>query len=445
MLQRAPLRFSVVAEAHPPRLTPVLATTPTAGFVPGPVRSGAGASAVGLASGASVPHHGCAAAGARDDTGLPEAGAVHERLKALRGLGNEVRLRFLEALRTLHDGHLFFELGYSSFLQYCDRELGLARSTALEYIRVAAALCGLPKLKALFGVGDLSWEQVRAISRVATAETEAAWIGLAFDETVQILQAEVREACRTGRNAPRDRRHGLPNLLVRISLEMTLEERERVRAAFMLVNVGSGPDLGGPSGDWAGHDEDGPRDARSPLVRWADGVLSGVIPAHATVSGDDGHDPANRSPEVRSTPVQTIVYRMCPACREASLHTAEGPVAVSPERIAQLEPRSNTITIAPDEELECQALAPGQVDEPNSPRLARHVLHREGLRCANPGCGRRARLHAHHIVLRSKGGPTRMSNEVAVCDTCHALLHKGLLEVTGVCATWNSCESGWRR
>ena len=34
-----------------------------------------------------------------------------------------------------------------------------------------------------------------------------------------------------------------------------------------------------------------------------------------------------------------------------------------------------------------------------------------------------------------------MSNEVAVCDTCHALLHKGLLEVTG------SVDSGlvWRR
>ena len=267
------------------------------------------------------------------DPGFPEAGTVHELLKTLQGIGNEVRLGFLDALRMLHDGNLCFELGYSSFHQYCDRELGLARSTSYEYIRVAEALDDLPRLRVLFGHGELSWEQVRAITRVAAADTEVPWIELAFDEPVQSLLAEVREAQRAGRDAPRDKRYGLPNLMVRLVIDLTLEDKERVRAAF--------------------------------------------------------------------------------------------------ERVAELAPVSNRVEIAAEEELGRDGMPPGAVDEPNSPRLARQVLHRDGLRCANPGCDRRRNLHAHHIVFRAQGGRTALSNEVAVCDVCHALLHKGLLEVTG--------------
>ncbi|MGE3964682.1 MAG: hypothetical protein AB7I09_11315, partial [Planctomycetota bacterium] len=50
-----------------------------------------------------------------DDHGVIEARTVHERLRSLLALGNEVRLEFLDALRSLHDDRLCFELGYSSF------------------------------------------------------------------------------------------------------------------------------------------------------------------------------------------------------------------------------------------------------------------------------------------------------------------------------------------
>ncbi len=106
------------------------------------------------------------------DPGFSEATAVHEPLECLPGIGNEVRLRFLEGLHVLYDGNLQRELGYASFHQYRDRELGRARSTDSEYLRVGRALDGLPRACVLFGEGELSWEQVRAISRVATAETE---------------------------------------------------------------------------------------------------------------------------------------------------------------------------------------------------------------------------------------------------------------------------------
>ena len=239
-----------------------------------------------------------------DNNGIPDAAAVHQLLKSLHALGNEVRLALLDALMTLHRGKLFVELGYSSFSQYCDRELGLAHSTAYEYVRAGMALAGLPQLRAFFKDGELSWHQVRNIVLVAKPHTGAAWIQLAVEAPVRERIAEVREAKRTGRSAPRDRRHGLPNLLVRLSVDLTLEEKERVRAAFALVREalddGPGPEDEGPGLPGAAGDR------RPELVRWADGVLSGAIPvapvvAHAT-AGDAGPDSDSGSAPPRPGP-----------------------------------------------------------------------------------------------------------------------------------------------
>lgn len=375
--------------------------------------------------------HESRAAEADEDPGDPgqlEAGPVHELLKALHVVGNEVRLRFLDALRLLLEGRLYYELGYGSFDQYCDRELGLPHSTAHEYTRVARAFDRLPRTRALFGQGELAWEQARAITRVATGETETAWIELAIEEPVRRLLAEVREAQRTGRDRPRERRFGLPNLLVRLCFEMTLEEKKRVMAAFAMVGVG-----GGAAGREPG--EGAADDARSPLVRWADGILSGEIPTRSPSSGERPGRPE------RAAPAQTLLYRTCPECRRTVLDTEEGPICLEPERADELAPVCQRVLIRPDEELAPQAMPDGLVDAPNSSRLTRQVLCRDGLRCANPACGRRRNLQAHHIVHRSRGGRTTLRNEVAVCDVCHALLHEGLLEVTG------SPEAGltWRR
>jgi len=134
------------------------------------------------------------------------------------------------------DNNLFVELGNSSSVRYCDRKFVLPRSTAMEYVRVAHSLDGLPRLRVLFGEGSLLWQQVRSITRAATVQTETSWIELAVAEPVRELEAEVREAVRTVRDAPRKRRNGLPNLLVRLTIDPTLEEKERIPAALVLVS-----------------------------------------------------------------------------------------------------------------------------------------------------------------------------------------------------------------
>ncbi len=363
-----------------------------------------------------------------------DAATVHKALQSLFRVGRRVLLCSIDALRVMRDNVHYLEIGYSSFANYCERELGLGRSTAYEYVRAAEALDELPRLRALFGRGEVSWDQVRAITRIATPQTEVEWIELAFDEPVGVLQEEVRAARREGRDVPHDRRYGLPNLMVKMTFKCTIEERERVLNAFAVVSHGFGVDLG-CDGE-TGSRSDG--DRRAPLVRWADAVLSGEIPGSPAEPGDGEQDDGEgkgtigaRPRTKRGAPAQTILYRTCPECGKSTVDTAEGRVAVSPERVAELEAVSNHVEITPEEEERVADLPAGEVDKPNSARLTRQVLHRDGLKCANPDCNRTDDLQAHHIKFRSEGGPTSLSNEVAVCRICHAMIHEGLLEVTG--------------
>jgi len=94
--------------------------------------------------------------------------------------------------------------------------------------------------------------------------------------------------------------------------------------------------------------------------------------------------------------------------------TRDGFVEVSSDEVERFEGSAEQVVI----------------DGPTPPGLRRRVMAREGGRCGNPRCRNRAD-HCHHIVFRSQGGKTELANEVAVCVTCHALVHAGLLRVSG--------------
>jgi ATP-dependent DNA helicase RecQ len=53
--------------------------------------------------------------------------------------------------------------------------------------------------------------------------------------------------------------------------------------------------------------------------------------------------------------------------------------------------------------------------------LRRQVLERDGWRCQN--CGSAMNLQIHHLKPRSKLGHDEISNLLALCAGCHALLH----------------------
>lgn len=52
------------------------------------------------------------------------------------------------------------------------------------------------------------------------------------------------------------------------------------------------------------------------------------------------------------------------------------------------------------------------------------VLARDKHQCKQ--CGERSRLHVHHLLPRSLGGPDEPSNLITLCDGCHAVRHPTL-------------------
>jgi hypothetical protein len=59
------------------------------------------------------------------------------------------------------------------------------------------------------------------------------------------------------------------------------------------------------------------------------------------------------------------------------------------------------------------------------PRALRRALWRRDGGCRFPGCGRRRRVDAHHVVHWSKLGPTCLDNLVLLCRHHHTLVHEG--------------------
>ena len=47
----------------------------------------------------------------------------------------------------------------------------------------------------------------------------------------------------------------------------------------------------------------------------------------------------------------------------------------------------------------------------------------DGERCRFPGCTRHTKLHAHHVIFWSDGGPTDLDNLILVCSRHHTLIH----------------------
>lgn len=112
---------------------------------------------------------------------------------------NAATYRLIEMLRE------FDELkGWSGWptpahwLQYrCGYSLGAAR----ERFRVARALPGLPRIRAAFRAGRLSFAQVRAVIRVATPDNEATLLMWAQHSTASQMEKFARLYRRYGENA----------------------------------------------------------------------------------------------------------------------------------------------------------------------------------------------------------------------------------------------------
>ena len=188
------------------------------------------------------------------------------------------------SLLRAHRERVHQHLGYGAFAEYTDRHLGYCHRTTADKLRTAEALEQLPELALAQQEGRLHASAVRELARVATAETESAWIAAARGRRVREIERMVSGRARgdSPTSAPR------PELEKHVlRFEVSAETLAAFRDAMRRFNETSGEKL----------DDD------SALLLMARAALSAS-------AGDGGADSLGRSN------YQVVVFE-CDHCKRA--------------------------------------------------------------------------------------------------------------------------------
>ena len=108
--------------------------------------------------------------------------------------------RFVKLIAAMDRTRGWREGGYCNLGNWLDHRCGLGPCAARERIRIGRALERLPRIDAAFREGVISYSKVRAITRVATPETDAMLLAIAEGSSAAQLESLVRTYERVGRN-----------------------------------------------------------------------------------------------------------------------------------------------------------------------------------------------------------------------------------------------------
>ncbi|MFP5218895.1 MAG: DUF222 domain-containing protein [Actinomycetes bacterium] len=85
--------------------------------------------------------------------------------------------------------------------------------------------------------------------------------------------------------------------------------------------------------------------------------------------------------------------------------------------------RGGTLRLRPVTTADLRRFDLGRTQRQVSANLRELLGTVDGERCRFPGCTRHKKLHGHHVVFWSNGGPTDFDNLVLVCARHHTLIH----------------------
>jgi hypothetical protein len=313
--------------------------------------------------------------------------ALHARLRSIAKRRVALEAEEARYLIEAEETDLYRRLGYTTMTEYMERELYWGPHAAKERLRVARELAALPLIAGLFNDGELCFSAVRELTRVATPETEEAFLRKAHGRTAHDIQQMVAGLKRGDEpDAPPDPRY----ITKRIVLEVSVETEAMWRRTRNGLDEASSE-------------------------RLSDDMFAQTLCRRATEE--------KTTDAVPSRPVQTAVTT-CRACKQSFVETGG---------------ESLPIDEATTSRLMCDAEHIGDLESDEITRVAptipaairRKVFHRDHFACVVPGCRSKRHLDLHHVVPRQHGGDHSMSNIAVLCFGCHQRHHAGSLKITG--------------
>jgi 5-methylcytosine-specific restriction endonuclease McrA len=361
----------------------------------------------------------------------PGVFATPEPVAALDRLGDEIAelsahldaasARLLDLIREF-DARGGWTNGFRSCAHWLSWRVGLDLGAAREKVRVARALGTLPRLAAALACGELSYAKVRAVTRVATSQTEerllkVARVGTAahverivrgwrcMDRKAEAQESKQQHKGRTlhvyqdddGMTVVRGRLAPEVGALLMKALDAareTLYQQARKNAPPEPWNH---PQMDPPSAGQQRADALALL-AETALHRGLDPGAAGeryqvVVHVDATVLADPeqpGQSVLEDGPRVSAETSQRLA---CDASRVVMKHDEDG-------NLVEVGARTRTI-----------------------PPALRRALHHRDKGCRFPGCGLPFG-QGHHVRHWAHGGPTTLSNLALLCRRHHRAVHE---------------------
>jgi hypothetical protein len=395
----------------------------------------------------------------------PEAASdwtrVHERLLSLgkaRAAHEREVCRWLLAAQRLG---VHARAGYASLAELAERTLGLNGRQTEERLRVARALGDLQLLDGALAAGELPWSAVRELTRVATRETEGAWLDWAKGRRVRQIEAAV--AARKQGDGPRDRSD--PS---RITHRLVFEVRGETIALFRDMQSAVRADLGGKVDDDAllyeiarrvlgGPGDEGRASYQVSVSRCdecgrsridAAGTshpVDEVVAEMALCDGQHLEPGADARISASTMPVRDANPLAGP--REESPHGGAGeesphmgarqknPHMGARQENPHMGPREENPHMGPRDESPHVGARRRRATQTIPPATRRAVIRRDHKRCVVPGCSNHRFLDVHHLDLRSEGGGHEPARLAVLCGAHHRAVHAGLLCIDGTATT----------
>ena len=301
---------------------------------------------------------------------------------------------------------------------------GIDLGACRERVRAARALEALPLTSESMQRGELSFSQVRALTRVATAANEADLLDLARGATTAQLERMVRAWKLGSREAEVDReqvRHESRELSVFPDEEGMVVVRGRltpeVGALLMRAVEAAGDQLFREKGPVEGVSAETSREALA--QRRADAL--GLVAERALAAGFTGKVPLSGTGAER---YQVLLHVDAETLSEEGSglgrSNLEDGTRVSAETSRRLSCDASVVEIRRGTGGE--VLDVGRRTRTVSPALRRALEARDGG-CRFPGCGSRF-TDAHHVRHWADGGETKIENLLLLCAHHHRLMHE---------------------
>jgi hypothetical protein len=387
-----------------------------------------------------------------------------ERLEAqiceLAGHLAAATCRFLVLLGDFDARRGWASWDMQSCAQWLSWKCQMTAGTAREHVRVARALRDLPVIRGEFGAGRLSYAKVRALTRIATPETEAGLAEIAGPMTGNQLERFARahrQVSSADDAAARVRRRlawrfeedgslagtfRLPPLAGAVLLKALraaagdLEHPHAANSEHPQTTQEADVSAGAPDGNQApGADQPQPPTSTSladALLLIAEAFLTGKVAAaddaeiyQVVVHVDaDAIVPAESAGEAGDVSAETspaTTSARPPGHRAGPLrcHVEDGP-AISASTAQMIACSSAWSWMLHDSAGKLLDLGRRR-RRPNA-ALRRAARERDACRCRFPGCESR-RVDLHHIQYWSNGGRTKLDNLVSLCKYHHMLVH----------------------